>query len=239
MQKIAAENNLSETAFFVKRGDEYEIRWFTPRLEVELCGHATLASAYVLFFHEGHRGDLIRFQSTHRGELGVARQGDLLTLDFPADEPEEIQLSDRLLSCFDIRPKQAFQGINDYLLLFDTEEQIRNIVPDFRSIMKLGERGLIITARGNESDFVSRFFAPQSGIDEDPVTGSAHTTLAPYWSGITGKTELSAMQLSERGGKLHCVHKGDRVEISGRARLYLTGRIYLPRENEDPLPDPV
>jgi PhzF family phenazine biosynthesis protein len=232
MQKIAAENNLAETAFILKSGDIWEIRWFTPKLEVELCGHATLASAYVLFFLEGHKGGSIRFKSLYSGMLGVSRKGDMLTLDFPADPPVETELSREIISCFDIPPKQALKGKSDYLLVYDTEEEIRDIVPDFDSIINLGERGVIITAKGNESDFVSRFFAPQSGINEDPVTGSAHTTLTPYWSGVTGRTGLSAIQLSERKGSLHCVLKDDRVEISGKARLYLTGSINLSQAYE-------
>jgi PhzF family phenazine biosynthesis protein len=227
MQSIAMENNLAETAFFVREGDQHVIRWFTPKLEVDLCGHATLASAFILFSLENYPGNTIQFLSPRSGLLSVTRTGDLLTLNFPADYPVEIELPESLGAGFDIRPQATLKGKTDYLLVFENEKQIREMQPDFRQIAKSGARGVIITARGEEADFVSRFFAPQSGIDEDPVTGSAHTTLTPFWAEKLGKKELKAIQLSERKGHLHCKALGDRVKISGRARLYMEGMIHL------------
>jgi len=227
MQKIAMENNLAETAFYVKQGDQYQIRWFTPAVEVDLCGHATLAAAYVLFHHENHNADIIHFYSPRSGALPVTRNGAFLTLNFPADTPEPAALSDEITACFDIKPRSAFKGKTDYLLVFDKEEDIKKITPAFDAIAKLKARGVIITAKGDQVDFVSRFFAPQSGIPEDPVTGSAHTTLTPYWAKQLGKIELTAMQLSPRKGYVQCRYLNDRVEISGQGKLYLTGEIYL------------
>ncbi|PSR54756.1 isomerase [Adhaeribacter arboris] len=227
MQKIANENNLAETAFYVKQDGEYHLRWFTPTVEVDLCGHATLATAYVLFHHENHPGDIVHFYSPRSGPLSVTRNGEVLTLNFPTDLVAPIELTEEITAGFDLKPSFAFKGKTDYLLVFDTEEQIRNITPQLGAISKLNARGVIITAKGNEVDFVSRFFGPQSGINEDPVTGSAHTTLTPYWAGELGKSELTAIQLSERKGYLQCKHLNDRVEISGQAKLYLQGEIYL------------
>jgi PhzF family phenazine biosynthesis protein len=227
MQKIAMENNLAETAFYVKQGNQYEIRWFTPTVEVDLCGHATLAAAFVLFNYEKHNENIIYFYSKKSGVLTVTQNGDLLTLNFPTDSFEQVPLHAEIATCFNIEPKSAFKGRTDYLLLFDKESDIHNIIPVFDSIAKLKCRGVIITAKGDTVDFVSRFFAPQSGINEDPVTGSAHTTLTPYWSKQLNKTELSAIQLSQRKGYLQCKQVNDRVEISGQAKLYLIGKIYL------------
>jgi len=227
LQNIAMENNLAETAFYVKLNDEYQIRWFTPTIEVDLCGHATLGAAYVLFNHEGHGADIVQFFSPRSGLLSVARKGELLTLNFPADVFEAMELSEEINDCFDVRPKSAFKGKTDYLLLFDTEDQIRRMNPRLDKISKLKARGVIVTAKGDKVDFVSRFFGPQSGVNEDPVTGSAHTTLIPYWSEVLGKTELTAMQLSPRKGHLQCRYLKDRVEIAGQGRLYMTGEIFL------------
>ncbi|MGJ7032855.1 PhzF family phenazine biosynthesis protein [Niabella hirudinis] len=227
LQQIAMENNLAETAFYVPHADYYEIRWFTPTVEVDLCGHATLAAAFVLFQREGHTTNSIRFHSPRSGTLTVTRNGELLTLNFPTDPLQPATLSDELASCFNIRPGLAFKGKTDYMLVFDNEDAIRSLVPTFQVIEALNARGVIVTAPGRSADFVSRFFAPQSGINEDPVTGSAHTSLTPYWAERLGKTALSAMQLSERKGFLQCRHLGDRVEISGRGKLYLEGQIYL------------
>jgi len=227
LQKIAMENNLAETAFFVKRDNEYQIRWFTPKTEVDLCGHATLAAAYVLFNHENYTGDTINFYSTRSGKLTVTKQDESLALNFPIDIYESIELSEDLIQGFDILPKYALKGKTDYVLIFESENQIEKIKPDLNQIAKLGGRGVIITAKGDDADFVSRFFAPQSGIDEDPVTGSAHTTLTPYWSKRLNKTELTAIQLSKRKGYLNCKLLDDRVEISGKAKLYLIGEIYV------------
>lgn len=227
LQKIAMENNLAETAFYVKQGDQYQIRWFTPTIEVDLCGHATLAAAYVLFNHENHKGDSIHFYSPRSGTLTVTKKGELLTLNFPTDVFEQVDLSAEITNGFDIKPQSAFKGKTDYLLVFNTEDEIRKLRPAFDVIAGLKVRGIIVTAPGNHVDFVSRFFAPQSGINEDPVTGSTHTTLTPYWAKRLNKTELTAMQLSDRKGHLLCSYLGDRVEISGQGKLYLTGEIYL------------
>lgn len=225
MQKIAMENNLAETAFFVKRNDQYDIRWFTPAVEVDLCGHATLASAAVLFNFENYDGDVITFFSPRSGVLTVSRSGDILTLDFPSDKIERVDMSPQLIACFNSQPVEAYKGKTDYMLVFNNEEEIRKLVPDLVAILKIKSRGIIVTAPGAEVDFVSRFFAPQSGVDEDPVTGSAHTTLTPYWAQKTGKSELQAIQLSARKGFLKCAHLGDRVKISGQAKTYLQGEI--------------
>lgn len=226
MQKIAMENNLAETAFYVKKNDRYEIRWFTPKVEVDLCGHATLAAAYVLFTHENHFGNVINFYSHRSGELTVTKQNEFLTLNFPTDIYKNVELTSELTNGFDILPKEALKGKTDYVLVFENETQIKNIKPYLHQIATLGGRGVIVTAKGDSVDFVSRFFAPQAGIDEDPVTGSAHTTLTPYWSNKLGKTILTAIQLSERKGYLQCKFLGERIEISGQAKLYLIGEIY-------------
>ena len=227
LQNIAMENNLAETAFYVKKDDQFEIRWFTPALEVDLCGHATLASAAVLFNFANYKGDKITFFSPRSGILTVTRDGNMLTLDFPADKFDRVELSPQLIACFNSQPLEAYKGKTDYMLVFSSEEEIRKIVPHLLAISKLKVRGIIITAAGIEVDFVSRFFAPQSGINEDPVTGSAHTTLTPYWAQKTGKSELTAIQLSARKGFLRCAYHGDRVKISGQAKTYLQGEITL------------
>jgi len=227
MQQIAMENNLAETAFYVKQNDQYELRWFTPTEEVDLCGHATLAAAYVLFYHEGFQGDTIRFYSPRSGPLTVSRRGDLLTLNFPTDTYKQIELFEKISACFDVKPQQAYKGKTDYMLVFENEDVIKNIKPAFHVISKIEARGIIITAPGNKVDFVSRFFAPQTGVHEDHVTGSAHTTLTPYWAKRLGKNSLNAIQLSERKGHLHCVYQNDRVEISGQAKLYMIGELFL------------
>lgn len=227
MQKIAAENNLAETAFFVKQEDRFEIRWFTPKVEVDLCGHATLAAAFILFNIENHDGSIIQFYSPRSGILEVSKMEDLLSLNFPADIFKPIDITTELSSAFDIEPLEAYRGKTDYMLVFKSENDIMQAVPDLQVIESLPARGVIITAAGDHVDFVSRFFAPQSGIDEDPVTGSAHTTLIPYWSKRLSKVNLKAVQLSQRKGFLECRYFNERVEISGKAKLYLSGEIYL------------
>jgi PhzF family phenazine biosynthesis protein len=227
MQKIAAENNLAETAFYVKEGDVYQLRWFTPKVEVDLCGHATLAAAFVLFTYEQHQGATIRFFSPRSGILTVTKQNDLLTLDFPADPATPVELTREILDCFDQKPTAVWKGKTDLMVIFRDEQQIQQLKPAFDKIARLGGRGIIATARGDRTDFVSRFFAPQVGVPEDPVTGSAHTTLTPYWAKQLNKVELTAAQLSERKGFLTCKLVGERVHISGQARLYLTGEIHL------------
>jgi predicted PhzF superfamily epimerase YddE/YHI9 len=227
MQKIALENNLAETVFFVKNELRYDIRWFTPNVEVDICGHATLASAYVLFNLLDFAGDKIDFYSHRSGLLSVTKKGDLFTLDFPTDKYVEVALDEKLLSCFQETPIKAFRGRNDFMLIFSSEKLIREMQPDFRKIGALDCRGVIVTAKGESVDFVSRWFGPQSGVDEDPATGSAHTTLVPYWREILGKDEFKALQVSARCGSLSCKYLGDRVEISGHAVLYMVGKIFV------------
>lgn len=227
LQKIAMENNLAETAFYTRNGNQYEIRWFTPTVEVDLCGHATLAAAFVLFFCEGHTENIINFYSPRSGALVVTKNGDFLTLNFPTDILDSIALTEEINSCFDQKARIAFKGKTDIMLVFETEEQILNAIPDLRKIALISARGIIITAKGNEVDFVSRFFAPQSGINEDPVTGSAHTSLTPYWAKQLNKNDLNAIQLSERKGYLKCKYLKERVEISGAGKLYLIGEIFI------------
>ncbi|MEH0154922.1 PhzF family phenazine biosynthesis protein [Limibacter armeniacum] len=227
MQQIAAENNLAETAFFVQKGEYFEIRWFTPTVEVDLCGHATLASAYVLFNELGYEADTIRFYSERSGDLGVSRQNDWLTLDFPADVVAQVNITAAFADALGVAPTAIYEGKSDFMIVVESEQDIKNLEPDMSKVAQLGNRGVIVTAKGNEVDFVSRFFAPQSGIDEDPVTGSAHTTLAPYWAGVFGKSELTAKQLSQRGGDLKCQVVQDRVLISGKACKYMEGSISI------------
>lgn len=228
MQSIAAENNLAETAFIVRQGDVWHIRWFTPTIEVDLCGHATLASAFVIFHFLHHTGEVIDFHSPRSGALKVTRKEDQLTLDFPADSLQQVACTPELRACGQISPDEAFRGNSDYMLVFGREQDIRDYTPDFENIRRLPARGLIVTAPGNEVDFVSRFFAPQSGVAEDPVTGSAHTSLAVYWAERLDKPRMTAFQCSARGGYLECHLKTPRVEISGRCQLYLEGSIFLP-----------
>jgi PhzF family phenazine biosynthesis protein len=225
MQNIAAENNLAETAFFTKKKNDFEIRWFTPAVEVDLCGHATLATAHVLFNHLNYAEKQIIFFSHHSGELRVTKNEELLTLDFPTDDLEKIEMPLFISACFQTEPIEAYKGKTDLMFVFDSETEIKNIQPDFKLINELGGRGVIVTAKGDQVDFVSRFFAPQSGIDEDPVTGSAHTTLTPYWYKRLGKDTLTAIQLSSRKGHLQCRFMGERVQISGNAVTYLKGEI--------------
>ena len=225
MQEIASENNLSETAFVVPVGEHFEIRWFTPLTEVELCGHATLAAAHVLFTHSGIRADRIVFRSLFSGALPVERSEDLLTLDFPLDTLKEVKAPAHIVNALKRPPLKAFRGRSDYMLIYASQSEVENMNPDFDSLKKLGNRGVIVTALGNKVHFVSRFFAPGVGINEDPVTGSAHTTLAAYWSRVLGKKKLRARQLSRRGGEVVCEVADDRVKISGKAVTYLEGEL--------------
>lgn len=228
MQNIAAENNLAETAF-VKKMDEgqFFIRWFTPCAEVELCGHATLASAYVLFQIFHHEGEMIQFDTLFRGTLKVRKEEDWLFLDFPSDELQVTEISNELIEAMQLRPESVFKGKTDFLLVYSSQKQIEQLKPDMKKLTALDTRGVIATAKGDEVDFVSRFFAPMIGIDEDPVTGSAHTALIPYWAQIMEKETFVARQLSARGGYLKCEFKGDRVIIGGQASLYMEGTIYV------------
>ncbi|WP_136467857.1 PhzF family phenazine biosynthesis protein [Flagellimonas onchidii] len=228
MQKIALENNLAETAFTVKTGAVFELRWFTPEVEVDLCGHATLATAYVLFNYHGVSENTIEFHSPRSGSLKVEKSSDgMLTLDFPADETVAIQNIPEMDSALGSTPIKIIKGKTDYLLIYNSQQEIEALDPNFHLLSQLDCRGVIVSAPGNRVDFVSRFFAPQSGIPEDPVTGSAHTTLTPYWAKILGKSKMTAKQLSQRGGDLNCEFLGERVKISGKAVPYLIGEIEI------------
>ena len=224
MQQIALENNLSETAFFIAEDDHFHIRWFTPKAEVNLCGHATLATAHVLFNELNFKGELISFNS-QSGILTVAKTGDKLQLNFPADLAKLEETNPEFSKALGTQPIAEFKGRTKHLLLFDSEESIRNMKPNFHLLKQTEARGIIVTAKGITVDFVSRFFAPKVGIDEDPVTGSAHTLLVPFWAERLHKTEMTALQLSERGGQLWCTLAGDRVLIAGKAITYLRGEI--------------
>ena len=226
MQQIAAENNLAETALYVPADGGFQIRWFTPTVEVNLCGHATLASAHVVFAHDRPKDDVVEFTSKS-GLLKVKREGELLVLDFPADTVEPVTVPQMLIDALGREPIETYKGKTDYLLVYGVEEHVAGLTPDLGDLAMVPARGIIVTAPGREVDFVSRFFAPQVGVPEDPVTGSAHTTLTPYWSARLGKRELSAMQLSKRQGRLRCRLAGNRVEIAGRAVPYLSGTISI------------
>jgi PhzF family phenazine biosynthesis protein len=227
MQRIAMENSLAETAFFVPGGDGFEIRWFTPEIEMDLCGHATLASAHVIARHLRYPLSVIKFRS-QSGLLAVRVEGDLLTLDFPSRKPQPSRLPQVILDAFPAVPLEALKA-RDYLLVYEDEEIIRRMQPrqDILSQIDLGTGGVIVTAPGREVDFVSRFFSPGASIFEDPVTGSAHCTLIPYWSERLGKQTLHAWQLSARGGRLLCQDAGERVLIAGKAVTYLAGTITI------------
>ena len=227
MQQVAMENNLAETAFFVPEEDHYHIRWFTPETEVDLCGHATLATAHVLFTHLGFAGEAIAFES-RSGPLRVTRVAGMYQLDFPVDEYHRVAPPKGLSEAMNMEPEECYRGRTDYMAVYGSEDLISSLEPGLTALSKIDGRGIIITAPGHETDFVSRFFAPQSGVPEDPVTGSAHTTLVPYWAGRLHKTELTAVQLSRRKGHLSCTLAADRVLIRGKAVTYLTGEIILP-----------
>lgn len=226
MQKIAQENNLAETAFIVQKNSSYELRWFTPETEVDLCGHATLAAAYVLFNHHGHPEKTIRFHSPRSGKLLVEKLANgFMEMDFPTDINVSIRGLPELEKAIGFTPFKTIKGKTDYLLIYNSQQEIEAIAPNFHLLNQLDCRGVIVSAPGEKVDFVSRFFAPQCGIPEDPVTGSAHTTMTPYWSKVLGKTKMTAKQLSARGGDLVCEYLGERVKISGQAVLYLIGEI--------------
>jgi PhzF family phenazine biosynthesis protein len=229
MQKLAMENNLSETVFFVRSDApdyDYEIRWFTPVLEINLCGHATLASAFVLFNKLDYQNDTIRF-NCKSGTLHVTKDDDIFQMDFPAWKPEPVKddYSSIVKAIGDISVVSIHKH-RDVLIELDNEESVRRCTPDFTLLKKAGEK-VIITSRGNEVDFVSRFFAPAAGIDEDPVTGSAHSQLIPFWAEKLGKNRLHAKQLSHRGGELWCEYRGERVTMGGKCVFYMKGEIEL------------
>jgi len=225
MQRLAAENNLSETAFFVKEGEGFHLRWFTPEYEIDLCGHATLASSFIIFNQLNYASDTIKF-NTKSGELVVTRKGDLIELNFPSRIPQECEAPEELLKGIDIQPSKVLKS-RDYFLVYDDEAAIKQIVPDFNHWNKLDVVGVIVTAASKEVDFVSRFFVPNSVIGEDPVSGSAHCNLIPYWAKELNKTTLTAKQLSAREGELFCESKGDRVTMAGKAVLYSKGEFYI------------
>lgn len=225
MQSISAENNLAETAFFVARGTDYELRWFTPTVEIDLCGHATLASAFILFSELNHRGAGVRFHS-RSGILTVTKENDVLVMDFPARPPAAGERPEALAYALGARPVEILAS-RDYFVVFEREEDVQGLRPDFGALQKLERFGVIATAPGNDCDFVSRFFVPKAGVLEDPVTGSSHCTLIPYWAQRLGKTKLFARQISQRGGELFCEAAGDRVKIGGKAVLYNAGHIFI------------
>ncbi len=230
LQSIAAENNLAETAFFVPRsaqGTDYELRWFTPKVEVDLCGHATLATAHLLFTRIVPEANKVRF-TTQSGWLAVTREGGRLALDFPSRPPAPCGVAEalRVEKALGVQPA-AVLAARDYFVVLRSAEAVRSLSPDLAQIAALDRFAVIVTAPGDDCDFVSRFFAPAQGIAEDPVTGSAHCTLIPYWSRRLGKISLLARQLSSRGGELYCEDLGERVSIAGHAVLYLEGSIYI------------
>ena len=223
MQAVAEENNLAETAFFVPDGEGFHIRWFTPKAEVKLCGHATLASAFVLFNELGHAQDNIVFHSLS-GPLSVSREGELLSLDFPSQMPLACDAPELLVEGLGASPLECYRN-EDYVAVFGSEQEVAAIEPLAHQLQQLDLRGVIVCSPSVEYDFVARFFAPKYGIPEDPVTGSAYTQLTPLWAAKTGKNRFKARQISARGGALHCELAGERVLISGRAVKYMAGSI--------------
>ncbi len=225
MQAIAAENNLSETAFFVRDGGDYALRWFTPTVEVDLCGHATLAAGHVVFNFLELQRDSVSFHTHKAGTLVVARRGDTLVMDFPSWPAAPCQAPAGLLAALGGTPREVLRA-RDHLVVYEAAAEIAALKPDLAALGKVDCWAAIVTAPGdNGIDFVSRFFAPAQGVPEDPVTGSAHCTLVPYWAKRLGKTDFEARQLSRRGGALHCALNGERVSIGGKAVVYLEGQI--------------
>lgn len=225
LQSISEENNLSETAFLVNQKDYYELRWFTPKVEIDLCGHATLASAHAIFEFVDQNAQRVEF-ITKSGNLCVERKNELLFMDFPSRKPKPTSPPNNINSILGATPSEVYIS-RDLMVVFNDEEVIKGMEPDFAAIAQLDCFAVIVTAPGRKCDFVSRFFAPAAGIPEDPVTGSAHCTLIPYWAEKFGKKELYAFQLSKRGGELYCGYRGDRVSIGGRAVTYLKGSITI------------
>ncbi len=227
MQNIASENNLSETAFLVPEGDIYGIRWFTPAYEVDLCGHATLASGHVILNYVETDTSQVNFYSHRSGPLSVTKVDNRLVMDFPVDDLEAVVPPAGMEAALGVSATEVYQGKTDYMVVLHSQSDIENLNPDFGKLSAIEARGVIVTAPGNEVDFVSRFFAPQAGVHEDPVTGSAHTTLTPYWAEKLEKQQLVAKQLSQRGGSLQCNLKGDRVELIGQAETYMIAEIFV------------
>ena len=225
LQAIAQENNLSETAFFVPEGSGYHIRWFTPVAEVDLCGHATLATAFVIFNYLDTSSSSITF-SSRSGKLTVVRSNEMISMDFPAQPPVSCEPPRELLDGLKKEPLEILRA-EDYFVVFSSENDVIELNPDMGKLMKLDLRGVIVTAKGNKVDFVSRFFAPKLGIDEDPVTGSAHCALTPYWAKKLNKKSVHAHQVSQRGGELFCTDCGDRVVIAGGAAKFMEGSITI------------
>ncbi len=226
MQAIAAENNLSETAFVVPEGDGYRIRWFTPAVEVDLCGHATLASGFLVMTRLNPGLDKVTFASAS-GPLHVSRDGTLFALDFPAMPPERCELPAGMTEALGVAPIEVVAAAGRYFAVLSDETAVRAVTPDMALVAEVAPQSLTVTAPGDRHDFVSRMFAPSKGIPEDPVTGSTHTSLVPYWAKQLDRTDLQAAQPSARGGELHCRLRGDRVEIAGEAVLYMEGRIFI------------
>lgn len=225
MQNIAVENNLAETAFYIPQGENFELRWFTPATEVDLCGHATLATAHLLFQHLGYSQPQIRFH-TRSGVLTVQRQGNLYEMDFPAQPPQPCPESSAVVQALNCQPLELLAAA-DYIAVLASEAEVREFQPDFERLKQLDKRGIAITAPGDTVDFVSRFFAPNYGINEDPVTGSLHCELTPYWAAKLGKQALRAQQLSARGGELQCRLQQQRVMLAGQAVTYMQATIQV------------
>jgi PhzF family phenazine biosynthesis protein len=227
LQAVAAENNLSETAFLLKCKDGFEIRWFTPLTEIVLCGHATLASAFIVFNCLEWPEDTVNFHSRRSGVLSVARNKGLYMMDFPARPPSGQNIPERLEDALNHTPLEVLGTATDLLVIFENEGIVRELIPNFPLLMQIERRGIIVSAPGDGCDFVSRYFAPHIGIPEDPVTGSAHCILIPYWAKRLNKRQLHARQVSKRGGELLCEDRGERVGIAGKAALYLEGTIAI------------
>ena len=226
MQSIALENNLSETAFFVPEGNGYRLRWFTPEIEIDLCGHATLASAFLLMTRLRPELTSVEFES-RSGPLRVTREGDLYALDFPARPPVRLEPPAEVVKALGTEPAELWKS-RDFMAVYESEKHVRALRPDMTKLAAIQDAfAMIVTAPGDTADFVSRFFAPGHGVSEDPVTGSAHCTLIPFWAERLGKTSLHALQVSARGGELFCEHRSDRVKIAGRAVLFAEGTLYV------------
>ncbi len=226
MQAIAAENNLAETAFYFPDGDQFQLRWFTPVMEVDLCGHATLAPAFVLFTELQYQQGVIRFK-TRSGPISAELRGDTIELNFPSRPPGPCDVPDVLERALGKKPQEVFKS-RDYFVVFASESEVASLQPDFGLLGQLECLGIIVTAPGENADFVSRFFAPRAGIPEDPATGSSHCSLIPFWGERLGKADLFGRQISKRGGEMFCRYLGDRVGIGGRCVIYSRGQLQVP-----------